>query len=213
MANNPGSHALIRKRQSMNQSAIKGIVLAGGKSLRFGSDKALAVINGERLIEKPVKLLRGLGLETVVIANHTRDYSFLSCRIENDLIPDRGPLGGLHTAVSLFPHASLLVLPCDMPFLTQSALKQLIQAHKPGHATLFELSNKMLQPFPGIYPSSSLRHIVDLLREGNLSMRAFLKTIASITIVPPPDDTAMLSNVNSQKDMGEKFSSESYRNR
>lgn len=186
---------------------LKGIVLAGGKSLRFGGDKALAEINGERLIEKSVKLLQSLDLETVVIANSTRDYSFLDCQIENDLIPDKGPLGGLHTAVNLFPNGGFLVLTCDMPYLTQSALELLIQAYKPDHVTLFKLSNKMIQPFPGIYPASSLRHIVNLLEQRDLSMHAFLKTIQSLTLISPPMDASLFTNINFQKDLSKKFSS------
>lgn len=192
---------LIQKKSSMNRNILKGIVLAGGKSLRFGTDKALAEINGELLIEKPVQLLKSLGIEPVIIANPARDYSFLHCRIENDVIPDKGPLGGIYTAACLFLRTSLLVLTCDMPYVHQTVLENLLNAYQHSSITLFDSGKDLFQPFPGIYPSSLKKNIEKSLKKDELSMQVFLKNTRSLKLIPLPSEPSFFINVNSHDDL------------
>lgn len=180
---------------------VKGIVLAGGKSLRFGTDKSLAEIDGERLIEKPVQLLKSLEIEPIVIANPSRDYSFLDCRIENDVIPDKGPLGGIYTAACLFPRTSLLILTCDMPYVHKIALEKLLNVFQYSSITLFDSGNDLFQPFPGIYPSSLKKSAEKWLKKNELSMQAFLKKTRSIKLIPLPSEPSFFVNINSEEDL------------
>lgn len=188
----------------MNKHDLKGIVLAGGKSLRFGDDKAMAEFDGITLIEKSVTLLQSLGLETVVIANLARDYSFLNCRIENDVIPHKGPLGGLYTACQIFPETSFLALTCDMPNLTKTALEMLIGVRRPEACptVLFQPYQDRFQPFPGIYNAEIIKYIETLLHGEKLSMQTFLKQIPSIMQVPITSRSASLFlNINTKEDL------------
>src|SRR3989338_8558633 len=77
-------------------SRFQGIVLAGGKSSRFGEDKALALLDGVTFLETAVRRLQEIGLRVTVITNRTRDYSglHLGCDIQTDIIEEKGPLGG-----------------------------------------------------------------------------------------------------------------------
>ena len=110
---------------------IRGLVLAGGKSSRFGSNKAVASYQGVRLIERAVSLLNELGLKPVVAARKEMDYTFLKCVTICDKLPDLGPLGGLYTAMTIFKNTPFLVLTCDMPALTPSILSDLLTHHEP----------------------------------------------------------------------------------
>lgn len=186
----------------------KGIILAGGKSLRFGGDKALAEINGTRLIEKAVRSLQSLGLETAVITNPKRDYSFLNCRIENDLIPEKGPLGGLHAAFHFFPDDPLLVLTCDMPEMTPSALEVLLRAHRRSSpVTLLRSGNAFFQPFPGIYQPAVKYRIDQFLHGEKLSMQAFLEGITGISLISPLEGASLFTNINTKEDLRWSFPS------
>jgi len=180
---------------------LKGIVLAGGKSSRFGEDKALARWNGKTLMERAVELLDSLRLDPVVIANSTRDYSFLTCPIANDLIPEKGPLGGLYTACSLFPEMSLLVLTCDMPLLTQNILNKLIQNQQPSDQAVVFNCKGALQPFPGIYPGTLKEVIRDILSSEELSMKSFLSRIRIRFPHPEISELPAFENVNRKEDL------------
>lgn len=179
---------------------FKGIVLAGGKSSRFGKDKALAQYEETTLLERAVGLLDSLKLDTVVITAEQRDYSFLSCPVEKDLIPSKGPLGGLYTACALYPKTHLLVLTCDMPLLTEEVLKQLMRNYRNfDQAAVFSIDH-VLQPFPGIYKADLKRVIHDCLVSDKLSMKLFLSRIPHKRVVPGVFDLKAFWNVNRRED-------------
>jgi molybdopterin-guanine dinucleotide biosynthesis protein A len=181
---------------------FQGIVLAGGKSSRFGEDKALARVGGITLIEKAVNLLNSIGLDPVVMTSEVRDYSFLKCRMERDRIPDKGPLGGLYTACCLFERASLVVLTCDMPALIPSAIRTLMDNHQHDReATIYVLHEALKQPFPGIYESALRKKIAKLIEREQLSMQDFLEGISKVKILKVTFDEGILLNVNERKDI------------
>lgn len=181
---------------------FQGIVLAGGKSSRFGEDKALARVGGSTLIERTVKLLDSLSLEPVVITNRSRDYSFLKCRIERDLIPDKGPIGGLFTACRLFKHSPLMVLTCDMPALTSAAVEYLMKHHTRDHwVTVYSRDETYRQPFPGIYEPILGDRIVESLARDRLSMQGFLCGLSEINLLTPRSGKEIFLNINQKKDI------------
>ena len=181
---------------------FQGIVLGGGKSSRFGKDKALTLIEGIPMIQRAVNLLTELRLDPCVITNASRNYSFLEFRIEQDLISDRGPMGGLYTACCLFEHSSLVVLTCDMPALTSIAVKHLIECHQEkNRATIYVRNQTSRQPFPGIY-EASLRGLIGKLIGGKpLSLQELFKVIPETQDLEFPFDDLALSNINDGKDL------------
>lgn len=184
---------------------FQGIVLAGGKSSRFGEDKALARMDGLTMIERAFNLLNSLGLDPVVITNETRNYSFLKCRIELDLIPGKGPMGGLYTACRLFKYLPLVVLTCDMPVLTATAVKYLMENHKKDNVvTIYSRNGTYQQPFPGVYePALCDTVIKKFIEQERLSMHDLFKAIGKISVLEFPFDDEMLLNINEKRDLAQ----------
>lgn len=91
-------------------------IQAGGQSSRMGEDKALKLFLGRPLIQRVVDRLSPIADELIVTTNRPADYSFLNLRLFSDLKPDRGALGGLHTAIASAAHPVAAVVACDMPF-------------------------------------------------------------------------------------------------
>ncbi|OGX03125.1 MAG: hypothetical protein A3G87_07090 [Omnitrophica bacterium RIFCSPLOWO2_12_FULL_50_11] len=187
----------------MRRDGIKGIVLAGGKSTRFGQDKALARLDGVTLLERAVKLLRKLNLEPVVMTSREREHSFLNCRIEKDLIPNCGPIGGLYTACLTFPNTSLLVLTCDMPALTTFVLETLLNQHdRQSLVTLFCTSGNQTQPFPGLYESRLSGSIKkEAIEKNKFSMHDFLSTVPEKKLIRSEFSSNFFFNINTKEDM------------
>jgi len=181
---------------------FQGIVLAGGKSSRFGEDKALVKVKGVTLLERAMNLLKSLELEPVVITNDLRNDSFLKCRIEKDIMPHQGPLGGLYTACRLFQGASLLVLTCDMPALTIPLLGTLLARHdRRNSATLFSTRKNRIQPFPGVYEARLSRSIKVALEKDKRSMRDFLAAVSKKKLIPYEFSPRLFSNINTKEAM------------
>ncbi len=180
--------------------SIRGLVLAGGKSSRFGRDKALEFYQGKTFLETAVVLLEEVGLSSVVVTREGADYSFLKCPILKDTFEDMGPLGGLYTALSAFPNTHFLVLTCDMPALEPSVLIDLLAQCESEGITLFSCQSS-LQPFPGIYSPALLNSIRQRIVTGKLSMHGLIEETSNKNILLWKGDRTVLLNVNRKEDI------------
>ncbi len=175
---------------------VHGIVLAGGKSSRFGTDKALAQFEGMPLIAHAVELVRSVGLEVSVITSPGRDYSFLKCPVYFDREPFLGPLSGLDRAFELYSGARLLALTCDMPFLKKEDLLRLLaEDGANSDAVLYRLGPDRFQPFPGIY-AASLKDKIDLRGQVMRSMQFFIRKIHKVIEIDNSESRIDFRNVN-----------------
>lgn len=106
-------------------------IQAGGRSSRMGEDKALKPFLGRPLIQRVVDRLSPIADELIATTNRPADYSFLNTstssahrlHLFSDLKPDRGALGGLHTAIASAAHPIVAVVACDMPFASAGLLE------------------------------------------------------------------------------------------
>ncbi|MBI3252455.1 MAG: molybdenum cofactor guanylyltransferase [Candidatus Omnitrophica bacterium] len=177
---------------------IRGLVLAGGKSSRFGSNKAVASYQGVRLIERAVSLLNELDLKPIVAVRKDMDYPFLKCVAIHDKLPDQGPLGGIYTAMTMFKKTPFLVLTCDMPRLTPSALAELLARHETHSLiTAYSTRDETPQPFPAVYEPVLLGAVREKLKCGNLSMHDLFDRTPTKKLIPWKGESNIFININS----------------
>ncbi len=180
---------------------MRGLVLAGGKSRRFGADKALEIYEGKTFLENAVRLLQSVNLEPVIVTRRGVDYSFAGCTVLMDVLADKGPLGGIYTAMSFFKETPFLILTCDMPALTPAALSALLSAHQKENAvTIFHTSDGQIQPFPGIVEPSLFQTVRERLFQDQLSMQGLLESVPAKVILWQ-GATEVLVNVNREEDL------------
>jgi len=98
-------------------------IQAGGQSSRMGEDKALKTFLGRPLIQRVAERLSAIADELIATTNHPEAYAFLNLPLFSDLIPGRGALGGLYTAIASAKHPIVAVVACDMPFASPSLLE------------------------------------------------------------------------------------------
>lgn len=101
-------------------------IQAGGGSRRTGSDKALLPLAGKPLIQHVLMHIDGLGDDILITTNRPQNYTFLGVRLVSDPVPGLGTLNGLHTALNAAHGAHVLVLACDMPFVSRPLLEHMI---------------------------------------------------------------------------------------
>jgi molybdopterin-guanine dinucleotide biosynthesis protein A len=114
------------------KSNVRGYVLAGGSSSRFGRDKALVCFGGISLLLQITRLAQTCASEVTVVAGGQK-YGELDGKLQiiEDRWPGEGPLGGIITALQYTaatdpPVEWNLILSCDMPFLTEEWLQFLV---------------------------------------------------------------------------------------
>lgn len=98
-------------------------ILCGGRSSRMGRDKGLMAFLGRPLIQRVVERIRPLSDDILLVTRRCDDYRFLGLPMLSDLVPDRGPLGGVFTAMARHPATVMAVVACDMPFVNAALLE------------------------------------------------------------------------------------------
>ena len=78
---------------------ITGIILAGGKSSRMGTDKGLLLLNGKPMVKYVIDVLSKVTSKIIIIANND-EYKQFGYKVYSDLIKDKGPVGGIYTAMN-----------------------------------------------------------------------------------------------------------------
>ena len=181
---------------------IRAAILAGGRSSRFGKDKALAVFKGTTLLGRSIELVRRLNMEPLLLAPKQRDYGRLfSCEVVEDDHSGEGPLGALVTLWKKKPKDTFLVLTCDMPHLTAEALLSLLLSHDADSAATLYESRERTEPFPGIYQSAPALTAWRALEPTQRSMHAFLEGVKRKKIVSWLGSQKILTNVNRPADI------------
>ena len=103
-------------------------IIAGGQSRRMGRDKAFVELGGKALIERVIERSADLGqAETILITNKQTDFAHLGLPMYHDLLPGKGSLGGIYTAIARAQSPDVLALACDMPFVNRRLLRYMIE--------------------------------------------------------------------------------------
>ena len=140
-----------------------GIILAGGKSSRFGRDKALEPIDGKPLIQRIKEDFDILFQEVIIIANEPEKYEFLGVDIHKDIIPGLGPIGGLFTGLTVTGCDWSFFAACDMPFINKRLVRALA-ALRPGYDVVAPRIGWKIEPLHAFYHRcclDPLRKIID----------------------------------------------------
>lgn len=115
-----------------NQDCL-GVVLAGGKSSRMGANKALLMRNSstyngqsrgsENMLGFSKNLLKNIGINNIVVSGHIDDGNTET--YVADQFAELGPMGGIYSVIKKYQPKALLILPVDLPLMTQQTLQQL----------------------------------------------------------------------------------------
>ena len=141
-------------------------MLAGGRSSRMGSDKALALFGGRPLIQLAVANLAAAGIFARIAGSRSALGAFAP-EIP-DVLSDSGPMGGIHAALSASVAELNLFLPVDMPLMPALLLACLLErAMLTGAPVTASRLNGCLQPFPVVLRRTVLPEIHQCLAAGD----------------------------------------------
>ena len=145
------------------------VVLAGGESRRFGSDKALARFRGEPLIARVVRELRNVGFNQVAIAaKEPEKYADAAPGAEllRDVRPIQTPLAGLAAGLRASRYALVFACAADMPFAADAALIDALTAAIAGHDAAVPHAAGSLQPLCGLWWKDACLRAAEALLAG-----------------------------------------------
>ncbi len=147
---------------------IGAYILAGGNSSRMGEDKGLKLIHGEPMVYYVIACLKQVFNEITIIS-HNEAYKQLGVRVIEDLIKDKGPMGGLYTGLMDSKFPLNFFVSCDMPFISVPALHYMVENAVAEKITV-PLNKGKVQPLPGIYPKTLQASLKEKLIHNQLKM-------------------------------------------
>jgi len=141
---------------------ITGVILAGGKSLRYGKNKALVEVDGTRLIERVINVMQPLFEKLIIITNTPHEYDYLQLPMHEDLIKGLGPVGGVYTGLETISSESGFFVACDMPFLQSDLIRHMVEIRGDFDAVIPKVDWK-IEPLHAIYTRNCLPAIKKLI--------------------------------------------------
>jgi molybdenum cofactor guanylyltransferase len=136
-------------------SNVTAIILSGGKSLRFGEDKALLKLKNISIIESIYSLLNKIFNEIIIISNEESKYKFLTDKIYNDVFPGFGPLSGIHSGLVNSKTKKNFIISCDMPMISEELVEFLISQNSDSDIFI-PTSNSNYHTLCAVYKKSCL---------------------------------------------------------
>jgi len=169
---------------------LTGILLVGGASTRFGSPKALAELNGERLAERAWRLLEQVSAERLAVGK-AADALDLPFDVLDDGTETRAAIAGIVAGLNAATFEISVVVPVDMPGLAPGVLLELADA-------CIDAAAPLTSPLPAAYRKTALAVLERRLNEGSLALHEALTELDAVRL---PLDETQLANVNTPDDL------------
>lgn len=180
-------------------SDVFGAVLAGGAGTRLGGGKPEAMLAGRPLLSYPLAAMRAVLGEVAVVAKADTELPAVGYGVLIWREPDepRHPLAGVVEALRRADGRAVVVLACDLPFVTADLVRKLSVADAGGSpAVVAATADRGLQPLCARYEPAAL----DALAGFDPSGRTVTQ-VAALAPVVLDVDAALLRNVNSTEDL------------
>jgi len=175
-------------------------ILAGGKSVRYGSDKARATIDGSPLVLRLAGVLAPYAQSVTVVAASPGAYNELGLDTIGDLIKNKGPMGGVLTALE--HHGTdgwVFVAACDWVGVRPEWIDLLWRSRSlNAQAVVFRSTRH--EPLFALYHTSLCDELRRRIKAAKLCMQEVLDASRTVE-VPLPADWKGAANVNTPKDL------------
>ena len=185
---------------------IAVLVLAGGKSSRMGSDKALLEIEGKSLLQRAIEVGASLTSEVYVLTawpDRYRSTLTQKCQFLVESNPGSGPLVALTQGLTEIAAEWILLLACDLPLLeveiVQNWADRLTNV-PPSTFAVVPYQTERWEPLCGFYHRASLSSLQSFIESGGRSFQAWLSEIAAIPLAVGEAEAVMLSNCNTPEE-------------
>ena len=187
----------------MNIESITGIVLAGGRSSRMGTDKSMMKLNDKPLIEYAIDALKPL-CSKVIISLNSFMYDFTGCEVWVDELPDRAPIIGIYSCLRRSETDINILLSCDMPLMSSAMLEYLLSCSINHDITVPVHEGNFIEPLCGIYKKSSVEILKQFIDKSNFRLNECIKAasghLVRVGTTLPFYSPNLFSNINTPDD-------------
>lgn len=184
----------------MMKKNVTGIILAGGKSSRMGTDKSLLKYNQLTFIENIIQQLSPLVDEIMIISNTIEHDLYGVTRIADE-VEDYGPVAGIYTGLKASKTDHSIVVSCDVPKVDTDLFKTLLsKKHCIFEVIQFCYEDKTT-PLTAVYHKKCFNVFQLAINNKIQKLRFVVKQLHTKTITADENTGAKLANINTPKDL------------
>ena len=177
-----------------------GIILAGGKSQRMGTDKGMLPLDGKPFISHIYEALKPIVGDNIVVVSSNADYDALGYARIEDLIADKGPVGGLYTALKQSKTKFNLVLSVDVPLVSTELLQWLVDKHEDSFLITQVQANEKASPLIAVYDRAMRILLGEHLAGNQLKLCDVVEEVNHQTLSVPEMWKGQVQNINTDED-------------
>lgn len=185
-----------------NENNITGIILAGGKSTRMGSDKGFMEIDGTSFMSRIVNVLNPFVKEIIIVSDNP-DYDSFGLKRVEDIIKNSGPLAGLYSGLEHSKTEDNLVLSCDVPLINHEVISKLIQECDSETDIVQIKSGGRIMPLVAMYKKKCMDSCLQLLQNNERRLRSIQTIAITKTIDLKSEYAPYVRNINTIKELKE----------
>ncbi|MEK7431907.1 MAG: molybdopterin-guanine dinucleotide biosynthesis protein B [Cyanobacteriota bacterium] len=177
---------------------LYGLVLSGGYSTRMSKDKSTLNYHGKPQYQITADLLSNFCEKTFISSREDQKDKFENYEVVSDVFKNFGPMGGILSAMSLYPKlakkSAWLVLACDLPYLKKEDLEIIVKNRNVFRNSTVYINDGMPEPLCAIYEPKIKTRMLGFLAQGYSCPRKVLinSAVEKITL----ENTIALTNVN-----------------
>jgi molybdopterin-guanine dinucleotide biosynthesis protein A len=199
-------------------------ILVGGRATRYGGqDKSALLVGGRSILDRQLEVLAAVADDILIVGREgtpatagLKSYApastaglksrttsrFKPARIRqvSDRAPDRGPLGGLDAALAAADHDTVIVVACDMPFVTGALLRRLLALTDEADAVVPRTEDGY-HPLCAAYTRACQPVVARRLAQGRLALTGLFEELRTRVVTIEEiaafgDPARLLANVN-----------------
>ena len=183
----------------IDKNDITGIILAGGKSSRMGTDKGFLSHNGKHFVQHSIDALKPLTSEIIIVSDHEA-YDIFGLKRVTDNIKNAGPLAGICSGLQHSKTEYNLILSCDIPLITSEVLKKLVDAVDSTSDIVQTESNGKSMPLVALYKTACARKLNTLLQTDERRLRVAVSHFNVKTVSLNIEEQKTTMNVNTKEE-------------
>lgn len=145
-------------------------ILAGGLSRRMGKDKATLDFGDGSLIDGIYRRARTVFDKVIIVSSHHRSIRRVDAPVVGDVLPVKGSMVGIVSALLHAETPYVFVLACDMPLASEESMSAVIEAWE-GEDIVIPKTNAGIEPLHALYGRSCISYMLNFIQQGRLKIR------------------------------------------
>jgi molybdopterin-guanine dinucleotide biosynthesis protein A len=187
------------RMSALRLAPLRGAILVGGESRRFGAPKQLAPLGGSTFGARVAATLASACGAPLVVGSGPLPPELEALPRAPDAPGLRGPIAGLLGALAAAPGEALLVVACDQPLISLEALEWLAAQRRRGAiAVVARLGARGIEPLPALYEPEA-RTILEALAATGGSLQPLGRRSDVVVVSPPAALAAAWTSVDTEE--------------